>query len=129
MFMTQNCRGCVCVCVFMCASMRGAVSCESSAHLPTSPPPPFLLLLPLLPIISSTALNVLQWTFQCDPNLLLYPLFSPHSCRPFFSAFTPFCMSLKELKGHPHLFQILSDQKHLLTPLHLVHSFQHFSHL
>lgn len=39
MVVMQNCRMCVCVCVFMCASMCAAISCESSAHLPSSPPP------------------------------------------------------------------------------------------
>lgn len=37
---------CVSVRVFMCASMRGAVSCESPADLATSPPPVLLLPLP-----------------------------------------------------------------------------------
>lgn len=101
MVMTQNCGAlCVSVCVFMCASMHGAVSCESSAHLPTSPPP-----CSFFAIISSTAPNVVQWTVQCELTSSP-PLFSPFS--PSFLPFSMFYMSLKELKVYSCLSKSLA---------------------
>lgn len=106
----QDCRACVCE--FMCASMHGAVSCDSSAHLPTSrpsfSPPPS----PSASFPSSAAL-LLMWCsgqFSVDSPPLPPPLFSHHPLFDFLSLSIFVVSVYNDIKHtiHPHLYQSLS---------------------